>query len=194
MKVSISTIKSFSLTTVWVLIGILIGAVGYHFLFNYKLMSIDTKVDLGSVVALLALAISVSVTPFIIDRKLNNQRSYEAMVCGELEEIIKLLEAVESLYGETYASDSINEESVKQLRRLIRKIQNRMDTISSESGTLLVDFKEKIQLPFSKDVYPALTDKFQKGAQLSESDYLGAFSQIESTISALKTKRYRIYR
>lgn len=71
MKVSISTIKSFSLTTVWVLIGILIGAVGYHFLFNYKLMSIDTKVDLGSVVALLALAISVSVTPFIIDRKLN---------------------------------------------------------------------------------------------------------------------------
>ena len=190
MKVSTSTVKHVSLAAVW----ILIGAIGYHFLSNHKLMSINTQVDLGSVVALLALAISVSVTPFIIDRKLNNQRSYEAMVCGELEEIIKLLEAVESLYGETYASDSINEESVKQLRRLIRKIQNRMDTISSESGTLLVDFKEKIQLPFSKDVYPALTDKFQKGAQLSESDYLGAFSQIESTISALKTKRYRIYR
>ena len=190
MKASTSTIKHVSLAAVW----ILIGAIGYHFLSNHKLMSSNTQVDLGSVVALLALAISVSVTPFIIDRELNNQRSYEAMVCGEIEEIIKLLEAVDSLYSETYTKDSIDEENVKQLRRLIRKIQNRMDTISSESGTLLVDFKEKIQLPFSKDVYPALTDKFQKGAQLSESDYLGAFSQIESTISALKTKRYRIYR
>ncbi len=182
------------MVAVWSLIGILIGAIGYHFLFNHELLSIDTKIDLGSLVALLALAISVSVTPFIIDRKLNNQRSYEAIVCGEIEEIIKLLEAVDNLYLETYAKESISEENVKQLRRLIRKIQNRMDTISSESGTLLVDFKEKIQLPFSKDVYPALTDKFQKEAQLSESDYLGAFSQIESTISALKTKRYRIYR
>lgn len=181
------------MTTVWILIGILIGAVGYHFLFNYKLMSINTQVDLGSVVALLALAISVSVTPFIIDRKLNSQRSYEAIVCGEIEEIIKLLEAVDSLYDKTYTSDNINEENVKQLRRLIRKIQNRMDTISNESSPLLADFKEKIQLPFSKDVYPALTDKFQKGVQLSESDYLSAFRQIESTISALKTKRYRIY-
>lgn len=189
MKVPTSAIKSFSLAVVW----ILIGAVGYHFLFNYKLISINTQVDLGSMVALLALAISVSVTPFIIDRKLNSQRSYEAMVCEEIEEIIKLLEAVESLYDETCANDNINEENVKQLRRLIRKIQNRMDTISNESGSLLADFKEKIQLPFSKDVYPALTDKFQKGAQLSESDYLSAFRQIESTISALKTKRYRIY-
>jgi len=193
MKVSTSTIKSFSLAIVWILIGILTGAIGYHFLFNHELLSIDTKIDLGSLVALLALAISVSVTPFIIDRKLNNQRSYEAMVCGEIEEIVKLLEAVDSLYSETYTKDNIDEENVKQLRRLIRKIQNRMDTISSESGTLLVDFQEKIQLPFSKDVYPALTDKFQKGAQLSESDYLGAFSQIESTISALKIKRYKIY-
>ena len=182
------------MTAVWVLIGILIGAVGYHFLFNYKLMSINTQVDLGSVVALLALAISVSVTPFIIDRKLNSQRSYEVMVCGEIEEIIRLLEAVDSLYLETYAKESISEENVKQLRRLIRKIQNRMDTISSESSSLLFDFKEKIQLPFSKGVYSALTDKFQKGAQLSESDYLNALNQIESTISSLKTKRYRIYR
>ena len=163
MKVSTSTIKSFSLAIVWILIGILTGAIGYHFLFNHELLSIDTKIDLGSLVALLALAISVSVTPFIIDRKLNNQRSYEAMVCGEIEEIVKLLEAVDSLYSETYTKDNIDEENVKQLRRLIRKIQNRMDTISSESGTLLVDFQEKIQLPFSKDVYPALTDKFQKG-------------------------------
>lgn len=180
--------------TAWVLIGILIGAIGYHFLFNHKLMSINTQVDLGSVVALLALAISVSVTPFIIDRKLNNQRSYEVMVCGEIEEIIRLLEAVDSLYLETYAKESINEENVKQLRRLIRKIQNRMDTISGESSPLLTDFKERIRFPFDRSAYPALTDKFQKGAQLSESDYLGAFSQIESTISALKTKRYRIYR
>ncbi len=193
MKVSISLIKSFSLVAVWILVGILIGAVGYHFLFNYKLMSIDTQIDLESLIALLALAISVSVTPFIIDRKLNNQRSYEAVVCGEIEEIIKLLEAVDSLYSETYTKDKIDEEDVKQLRRLIRKIQNRMDTISSEPSPLLVDFKEKIQLPFSKGVYPALTDKFQKGDQLSESDYLGASSQIESTISDLKTKRYRIY-
>lgn len=194
MKASISTIKNFSLTTAWVLIGILIGAIGYHFLFNHKLMSINTQVDLGSVVALLALAISVSVTPFIIDRKLNNQRSYEVMVCGEIEEIIRLLEAVDSLYLETYAKESINEENVKQLRRLIRKIQNRMDTISGESSPLLTDFKERIRFPFDRSTYPALTDKFQKGVQLSESDYLGAFSQIESTISALKTKRYRIYR
>jgi len=194
MKVSISTIKSFSLTTVWVLIGILIGAVGYHFLFSYKLMSINTQVDLGSVVALLALAISVSVTPFIIDRKLNSQRSYEVMVCGEIEEIIRLLEAVDSLYLETYAKESISEENVKQLRRLIRKIQNRMDTILRESSPLLTDFKERIASPFDRSAYPALTDKFQKGVQLSESDYLNAFSQIESTISALKTKRYRVYR
>ncbi|QJU08274.1 hypothetical protein FBF28_01670 [Candidatus Saccharibacteria bacterium oral taxon 488] len=190
----ISTVKSFSLVAVWILIGILIGAVGYHFLFNYKLMYIDTKVDLGSVIALLALAISVSVTPFIIDRKLNNQRSYEAMVCGEIEEIIRLLEAVDSLYLETYAKESISEENVKQLRRLIRKIQNRMDTILGESSPLLTDFKEKIGSPFDRSAYPALTDKFQKGAQLSESDYLNALNQIESTISALKTKRYRIYR
>ena len=150
--------------------------------------------DLGSVVALLALAISVSVTPFIIDRKLNNQRSYEAIVCGEIEEIIKLLEAVDNLYLETYAKESISEENVKQLRRLISKIQNRMDTISTrESGPLLTDFKEKIGSTFDRSAYPALTDKFQKGVQLSESDYLSAFRQIESTISALKTKRYRIY-
>ena len=142
----------------------------------------------------MALAISVSVTPFIIDRKLNSQRSYEAIVCGEIEEIIKLLEAVDSLYSRTYIKDSIDEEDVKQLRRLIRKVQNRMDTISGEPSPLLVDFKEEIQLPFSKDAYPALTDKFQKGGQLSESEYLSAFSQIESTISTLKTKRYRIYR
>ena len=173
---------------------ILIGAIGYYFLSNNKLMSINTQVDLGSVVSLLALAISVSVTPFIIDRKLNNQRSYEAIVCGEIEEIIKLLEAVDSLYSETYTKDNIDEEDVKQLRRLIRKIQNRMDTISSESSSLLFDFKENIQLPFSKGVYSALTDKFQKGAQLSEGDYLNALNQIESTISALKKKRYRIYR
>ena len=182
MKVPISTVKSLSLVAVLILIGVLIGAVGYHFLFNHELLSIDTKIDLGSLVALLALAISVSVTPFIIDRKLNNQRSYEAMVCGEIEEIIKLLEAVDSLYSETYTKDNINEENVKQLRRLIRKIQNRMDTISNESSSLLFDFKENIQLPFSK------------GAQLSESDYLNALNQIESTISSLKTKRYRIYR
>ena len=181
------------MTAVWVLIGILIGAVGYHFLFNYKLMSINTQVDLGSVVALLALAISVSVTPFIIDRKLNSQRSYQVMVCGEIEEIIRLLEAVDSLYLETYAKESISEENVKQLRRLIRKIQNRMDTISRESSPLLTDFKERIAYPFDRSAYPALTDKFQKGVQLSESDYLSAFRQIESTISALKTKRYRIY-
>ena len=165
MKVSTSTNKSFSLTIVWILIGILTGAIGYHFLFNHELISIDTKIDLGSLVALLALAISVSVTPFIIDRKLNNQRSYEAMVCGEIEEIVKLLEAVDSLYSETY-----------------------------ESSSILFDFKENIQLPFSKGVYSALTDKFQKGAQLSEGDYLNALNQIESTISALKKKRYRIYR
>ena len=85
MKVPTSTIKHVSLAVMW----LLIGAIGYHFLFNHKLMSINTQVDLGSVVALLALAISVSVTPFIIDRKLNNQRSYEAIVCGEIEEIIK---------------------------------------------------------------------------------------------------------
>lgn len=193
MRVPISTVKGFSLVA-GSLIGILIGAIGYHFLFNHELLSIDTKIDLGSLVALLALAISVSVTPFIIDRKLNNQRSYEAMVCGEIEEIIKLLEAVDSLYSETYTKDNIDEENVKQLRRLIRKIQNRMDTISSESSSLLFGFKENIQLPFSKGVYSALTDKFQKGAQLSESDYLNALNQIESTISALKTKRYRIYR
>lgn len=42
-----------------------------------------------------------------------------------------------------------------------------MYTISSEPSPLLVDFKEKIRLPFSEDVYPALTDKFQAGAQLS---------------------------
>ena len=107
------------MVAVLILIGVLIGAVGYHFLFNHELLSIDTKIDLGSLVALLALAISVSVTPFIIDRKLNNQRSYEAMVCGEIEEIIKLLEAVDSLYSETYTKDNINEENVKQLRRLI---------------------------------------------------------------------------
>ncbi len=190
MKVSTSIIKQASLAAVW----ILIGAIGYHFLSSNNLMSINTQVDLGSVVAMLALAISVSVTPFIIDRKLNNQRSYEAIVCGEIEEIIKLLEAVDSLYSETYTKDNIDEENVKQLRRLIRKIQNRMDTISSESGPLLADFKEKIGSPFDRNAYPALTDKFQKGVQLSESDYLSAFRQVESTISALKTKRYRIYR
>jgi hypothetical protein len=190
MKVSTSIIKQVSLAAMW----ILIGAIGYYFLSNNKLMSINTQVDLGSVVSLLALAISVSVTPFIIDRKLNNQRSYEAIVCGEIEEIIKLLEAVDSLYSETYTKDNIDEEDVKQLRRLIRKIQNRMDTISSESSSLLFGFKENIQLPFSKGVYSALTDKFQKGAQLSESDYLNALNQIESTISDLKAKRYRIYR
>lgn len=189
MKVSTSTIKQVSLAAVWVLIG----AIGYHFLSNHKLMSINTQVDLGSVVALLALAISVSVTPFIIDRKLNSQRSYEAIVCGEIEEIIKLLEAVDNLYLETYAKESISEENVKQLRRLISKIQNRMDTISRESGPLLTDFKENIGSPFDRSAYPALTDKFQKGVQLSESDYLSVFRQIESTISALKTKRYRIY-
>ena len=194
MKVSTSIIKQVSLAAMWILIGILIGAIGYYFLSNNKLMSINTQVDLGSVVSLLALAISVSVTPFIIDRKLNNQRSYEAIVCGEIEEIIKLLEAVDSLYSETYTKDNIDEEDVKQLRRLIRKIQNRMDTISSESSSILFDFKENIQLPFSKGVYSALTDKFQKGAQLSEGDYLNALNQIESTISALKKKRYRIYR
>ena len=182
------------MVAVWILIGILVGAIGYHFLFNHEFLSIDTKIDLGSLVALLALAISVSVTPFIIDKKLNNQRSYEAMVCGEIEEIIELLEDVDGVYSEAYKQGALDEKNVKQLRRLVRKIQNRMYTVSSESSPLLADFKEKIRLPFSEDVYPALTDKFQKGAQLSESDYLNALNQIESTISALKTKRYRIYR
>lgn len=122
MRVPISTIRNPSLVAAWILIGILIGAVGYHFLYNYKLMSINTQVDLGSVIALLALAISVSVTPFIIDRKLNSQRSYEAMVCGEIEEIIKLLESVDSVYSEAHKKGTLDKESVKQLRRLVRKI------------------------------------------------------------------------
>ncbi len=69
-----------------------------------------------------------------------------------------------------------------------------MDTISSEPNSLLKNFKEEIQLPFSKDAYPVLTDSFMAGKTLPEDVYINATKEVESSIARLKKERYSIYR
>lgn len=69
-----------------------------------------------------------------------------------------------------------------------------MDTISSEPNSLLKNFKEEIQLPFSKNAYPALTDSFMAGKTLPEDVYINATKEVESSIARLKKEYYSIYR
>ena len=75
MRVSPTIIKCLAMFFV----GVIMGALGYHML-RAEGFYIDSKVDLGSIIAMTALAVSVSVTPFVIDRRLNRQRNYESGV------------------------------------------------------------------------------------------------------------------
>ena len=177
--------------------GLLFGALGYQWLCDSRHLQIDPKVDVSAIVAVGALVASVYLIPFVVDRHLNRQRDYEAIVCGEIEEVISLLNEVDDIYRKIYGNldkTTIDKVDVIQLRRLITKIQNKIDALSKEYSPQISDFKDSVELPFNRDVRPALTDDFQVGKILEENSYIVATKEIDNIVGALKKKHYQMYR
>jgi len=189
-------LKKINWTSVVIFIfGVIVGIIN-GVIISKSPLKINTEIDISSIVALLALFTATVVVPFKINNHLSNRRNRKSILTNDIDELLKLINQMCSLYEEIYSDKSVI--AVKHQRILLsltRKINNRIDSICGqiEQSDKLGDFKIEVSLFFNKNMLPAYTEKFLPGNKITEIDCIKAINETETIIGVLKSKRYDVY-
>lgn len=184
--------KVIFLSIAFLVIGLVIGII----IPTITSFTINTTIELSSLISILGLVATIFIMPFIINEKKNREHKINEIALKDLDDICKEIQKLRDIYEDMLNITKARKQNTPIIVGGFKRISNLLYTLSTEFDNcgILPDFKQKIIADSYTKAYSSCTENLLTKDGLSDDDIRRAQNELNDLYSEIKKTRYKIYK